>query len=407
MEQTEKRITAEGGSAGEIIPLKPFDIQKAKLVQLVEDYKNLIVTDETLDEAKKARKIIRDERYEIQNILKENKGVLNKWKDTQEEKASALLAIITPTEDSIDAGIKAIEQKKEQEKKRKEEEAMKRLSERQSKLSGYEMKYDDGSYTLGDHTITAVQLKVFSDAEFNDFLELVKTEYQKILDLRLEAEAKKKEEEERLEKQRIEQEAEGKRLAEIAEAQQKREAELKAEQDRIAAEAQQKEAEAKREADEKQKKLDEERMAFLREKRDTRVYQLKEIGLNRNVAATGYLFETVFISDMEIDEMDAKEWSELIPSVKEKVSALIELAESERIKKQEADELLRKQANERIRAREEALRPDREKIAAYMKSLVDLPVPEVGDEQAKLILLDVVEMIKGIEKHVEDKINNL
>ena len=405
MEPTEVKETKK--EEGALVTLKPFDIQKAQLQKLVDDYKNTVVTEETYESSKKVRATLRDERIHIQNILKENKSVLNDFKKKQEEMADELIAIISPTEEKIDAGIKAIEQKKEQEKKRKEEEAMKRLSERQSKLSGYEMKYDDGSYTLGDHTITAVQLKVFSDEEFNDFLELVKTEYQKILDLRLEAEAKKKEEEERLEKQRIEQEAEGKRLAEIAEAQKKREAELKAEQDRIAAEAQQKEAEAKREADEKQKKLDEERMAFLREKRDTRVYQLKEIGLNRNVAATGYLFETVFISDMEIDEMDAKEWSELIPSVKEKVSSLIELAESERIKKQEADELLIKQANERIRAREEALRPDREKIAAYMKSLVDLPVPEVGDEQAKLILLDVVEMIKGIEKHVEGKINNL
>jgi uncharacterized protein DUF1351 len=387
--------------------LKPFDKQKQELQKMVKEYANVVVTEDTYEESKKVRAVFRDTRVSIEKILKHNKSILNGLKGTQEEMAQELIDIISPTEDTIDAGIKMIEQKKELDKKRKEEEAMKKLAARQSQLSGYEMKYDDGSYTLGDHTITAVQLKVFSDEEFNEFLELVRVEHEKIIDIRLQAEAEKKKEAERLEAQRREQEAENKRLQDKEAALKKQEEEAKAEQERIANETREREEKAKKESEEKQRKLDEERMAFLREKRDTRIYQLRDVGLERNTASTGYIFETVFISDKEIDELEAKQWQELVSESKSKVSSLKQIAEQKKLEEEEEKKRQQALLEEHRIKRAEALRPDKEKIAAYMKSLVEVTIPEVADEQAKVILADVAEMIVGIENHVQQKLENI
>src|SRR3972149_5795777 len=140
MEHTQPEIATVGKT--DLSILKPFDIQKEELQKLANDYTNLVVTEETFEEAKKARAVCRENRIGIEKILKHNKGILNGKKAEQEAMAEELVAIISPTEDKIDSGIKAIEQKKELEKKRKEEEAMKKLTERQSALSGYEMKYE-------------------------------------------------------------------------------------------------------------------------------------------------------------------------------------------------------------------------------------------------------------------------
>jgi hypothetical protein len=164
----------------DVVVLKPFDIQKAKLAELVKDYESLVVTEETYEEAKKARKVIRDERFVIQNILKENKGILNKIKTDQEAKADELIAIIQPTEDRIDEAIKKIEQAKEEEKKRKEAELALKISQRTATLFDNDMTFNGESYVLGACVITPVQIKIFSDEEFQEFIDSVSQESKKI-----------------------------------------------------------------------------------------------------------------------------------------------------------------------------------------------------------------------------------
>ncbi len=398
MENTEEK---------ELVVLKPFDIQKAKLQELAEEYKNLVVSDETYENARKVRAIFREKRLEIQNILKENKSLLNSMKSKQEEMAQELIAIISPVEDQIDAGMKVIDQRKEQEKKRKEEEAMKKISDRQSLLSGYEMKYDNGSYILGDHSISAVQIKVFSDEEFDEFLGKVKEEHQKIIDLRKQAEEERKKKEAELEQQRIEQAAEAKRLQELRIENEKREADLKEEQARIQREADEKAALERKKLEEEQDKLRKEQEDFLRQKRDTRIYQLKDIGLSRNTISTGYVFEDVFVSDDAIDSLDAKLWTEIVSDVKIKVSGIKEVKLLKEKEEQDRKEAERKDAEEKAKLRAEQLRPDREKIAAYMSSVMRIEVPELSDHNAKMLMGDILEMLKGIETFVESKINNL
>jgi hypothetical protein len=93
-------------------PLATFQSTMDDLILLVNDYSNLVVTDETLDESKKARASLRDKRFEIQRIEKQNTDQLNDLKDQNWENAKKLIAIITTAEAKIDSGIKAIEERK-------------------------------------------------------------------------------------------------------------------------------------------------------------------------------------------------------------------------------------------------------------------------------------------------------
>ena len=98
----------------------PYPEKQDELRQLANDYKDLVVTEETFGEAKKARKALRDERYSLQNIEKANNAILNDLKGKNKSLAQELIGIIRPVEDKIDEQIKSIEKKKAEEKAEKE-----------------------------------------------------------------------------------------------------------------------------------------------------------------------------------------------------------------------------------------------------------------------------------------------
>jgi len=380
----------------QLVRLKPFEVAKAELQQLANDYKNLVVTKETYDEAVKARRVLREARLNIEKKIKANKDILNGAKKSLEQEGDELVSIVSPLEETIGAGIKLIDDEKELEKKRKEEEAQKKIAARNASLAGYEMKYVDGTYTLGDHSISAVQIKVFSDAEFEEFVGLVKTEYQKILDLRAEAELARKAEETRLELQRQEQEAERKRLED-----------LQKEQDRVNKLAADRQEEQRKEIEKQQEALRKEQEEFLRQKRDGRIYQLKEIGLNRNAAGSGYVFEDVFISDDEIDHADLKTWTDTFSKAKVKMQYLKELAAEKEKELQAQAEKEKEEAEKAAIARKESLRPDREKIAAFMSNLKTLQLPEVSSNEAITIVSFIKMSIENIENIVVHHLSEL
>lgn len=380
----------------QLVKLEPFEVAKAELQQLANDYKNLVVTKETYDEAVKARRVLREARLNIEKKIKANKDILNTAKKSLEQEGEELVSIVSPLEETIGAGIKVIDDEKELEKKRKEEEAQKKIAARNASLSGYEMKYEDGTYTLGDYSITAVQIKVFSDAEFEEFVNLVKTEYEKILFMRKELELEKKREQERLEQQRQEQEAERKRLDE----QQK-------EQDRVNKLAAERQEEERKMIEKQQAELRKEQEEFLRQKRDARIYQLKEIGLNRNTASSGYVFEDIFISDDEIDHADLKTWTDTFNKAKVKMQYLKEIAAQKEKELQLQAEKEKAEAEQAAIARKEALRPDREKIAAFMSNLKTLQLPEVSSPEGIYIVNKIKGNITDIESFVELKLSDL
>ena len=103
-----------------------FPDKKKELKELASNYKNLVITNKTLPDAKKARLVLREERYSIQKIELHNKSILNDLKRRNKLMAEELVNEIKPTEDTIHNSIKDIEEKieAERERKRKEREKM-------------------------------------------------------------------------------------------------------------------------------------------------------------------------------------------------------------------------------------------------------------------------------------------
>lgn len=105
-----------------VISMSFDQVKEEELKQMAEEYDGLVVTKDTnsFNAGKLARKTIRDERYAIQNILKEKKSTLNDVKKKLEDKAQYYIDIILPTEEHIDKQIKEIEEEKQREKEEKE-----------------------------------------------------------------------------------------------------------------------------------------------------------------------------------------------------------------------------------------------------------------------------------------------
>lgn len=387
--------------------LKPFEIQKEELQKIVDDYKNLVVNDQTFEEAKKARKVLRDKRISIEGILKENKGILNGEKKTQEDKAKALVDIISPTEDSIDAGIKAIEDRKEIEKKRKEEEQMKKINDRISSLSDYEMKYDNGSYTLGDHTITAVQFKVFSDEEFDAFKEEVKMEYNNIISLREEDAAKKHKDEERIEQQRQENEKESLRLEILCKEQEEKEHIFKSEQDRIAKELTDRDNKAKQELADQQEELRKQKEIFLSNRQSQRLKQVESLGLFNNVDADTLIYSTVEITMHDLVSLEEPEWIVLIKKITPEIEEQKKIIEQKIIDEQKKAEEGKAETERLAKLREEELRPDIEKLQELVEFYKLIPVPHLKDESSQKIAKGVIQMNEGIQIFIVMSIEHL
>ncbi len=83
--------------------------RKKELQKLADDYNNLVVTKDTLPEAKKARAKVRAARYEIQGIEKDNNKILSAFKGLNKSEALECYDIIRPTEDKIHGGIQIVE----------------------------------------------------------------------------------------------------------------------------------------------------------------------------------------------------------------------------------------------------------------------------------------------------------
>lgn len=213
----------------EVKPLATFETSKADLITFVSDYQNLIVTPETFEDAKKARATIREKRYDIQRIEKSNNDQLNDLKTQNKNNAAELLEILLPIENSIDAGIKTIEQKKAAEKAEKErlerEKVAAELKAEQDRLA-----------------------KIEQDRLAEIAVEQEK-ERLRLAELQKEIDAKNKIEEERLAAIKAEQEKERK-------VQQEKEDAIKAEREKFEAEKRAHEAKLKAEADAKQREID-------------------------------------------------------------------------------------------------------------------------------------------------------
>jgi len=164
----------------EITTLSEIGITKSELAIFVADYANLVVTKETFDDAKKARLAIREKRFAIQKIQESNNDQINNLKKQNKSNAEELIAVLTPIEDAIDKGIKAIEEQKEKDKAEKMRLAEEKHNKRIASLIATGCVFDGINYKLNALEILATDLKGYDDVKFEDILSVFKSEAQSI-----------------------------------------------------------------------------------------------------------------------------------------------------------------------------------------------------------------------------------
>ncbi len=402
----------------ELSILKPFDIQKEELHKLVKDYHNLVVTEETLEEAIKARRVLWDIILKAEKILKENKSILNTLKGEQESKADEFISIVSPTKERIDGDIKAIEQKKKDEKARKEKEAMVKITNRTNLLYELGVKVVGSTYSLGEHSIEAVQIKVLSDVEFDQFVELVKAEALIIENQRIEEENNRKELEEQLEKQKQEQEAERKRLENVAKEQKEKEEKLVAEQARIDREAKEKQQKAEQELADKQeqfrKQQEEEQEKFRKQKeellnavKNQRIKELDSIGLVFNVSGESFVFEDLKVSMVEIITMEEPMWSKLVDELSLTIHDKKLDNEAQRVIAEKEEQEKKYQEAKLAKKRKKELEPDREKLSRLFTIFTEIEFPECKDSICSSAVGEVSRKTDEIKTYLANTLNTL
>lgn len=130
-------------AVGTLIVFENKEATEKKLKQLVKDkdkdIKNLIsipeLNKEQLEEAKKIRAILRENRYGLQNISKHNTSVLNNAKKNNTLMIDELVVIITPSEDLIHEKIVAEENRIELAKQKEKEAEEKRILDIETKIA--------------------------------------------------------------------------------------------------------------------------------------------------------------------------------------------------------------------------------------------------------------------------------
>lgn len=257
------------------------------VVKKFEDFKE--VTVDNFEEAKKARAEVREFRYSIQNVAKHNSGIFNQLKKNDSEQANKLIEIIQPTEDLLDNGIKAIEEKKKREKEERERKEQERITAISKMIAEYKS-FFDVKITIGktQEELDEVNSKLEElKSKFDEFMEFrfeaedIYDEFiesRSIIQQRIDEELKLREEQKALEEQRKQQEEEKAKLeaekaeiekqkAEILKQKEEAEAQLKKQQEEAEAlrKKQQEEEEAKLQAE--RDKIKAEQIKFVSESR--------------------------------------------------------------------------------------------------------------------------------------------
>ncbi len=293
------------------------------------------VTDlEGYEKVKKARLQCKNDRVLVEKICKKGRehaiAIQKKWIAKEKE----VVAQISEVENYLIGQENIIDF----EKKRLAEEASKaeheKIQERANSLAKFGVVPD------------IFILKDLSDADFASELEKAKTVYEKRKAEFEASEKARKEEADRLEKQKKEQEAKATELAKI-----EREAKEKAEK-------------VEKERLEKEAQLRRERETFEHEKKNEADRKAREIEI-----------EKAKKEEREKAEREAKEKVER--EAKEK-------AEKERVEKLEKEH-------------EEAMKPDREKLRSYRQSLLEIKYPQMSTDKFKEIMVEVVSKIEDVQ----------
>lgn len=335
--------------------LEAFEQRKSELIELKNEADGLKIESledkETINQVSTIRKKLKSARVEISKEGKSMRDPLTTISRIISAKESELIEIIEPTEKSLQAQEKWVEEEKE--KIRLEEVAKEeaRIQQRINSLAqyGFEIDYSD--------------IKCMSDETFEKYVDAAKIQHEK--------EVAEKAEAERL---RLEQEA-------------KEKAEREAERLRIEAERKEleilreKQAEAQRIIDEQNAKIEAE---------------------NKRIAD-----EKAAIERAKQKEIEDKKRADELRVAREKAAEAARLKAIQDIKDKEAKRLEDEHKAKLAAERKAARQPDRTKIVAYISFITDIPVPEMKTDEGKAVMASIQELITRLNQFAQEKINSL
>jgi len=238
--------------------------------------------------------------------------------------------------------------------------------------------YDGVNYSIGETTINDTQLKVMDDNIFEPFLDRVKVEHARELEMKEQAEKERLAEVARIE---AEKQAEAERMRKEREELERQQAEFKAQQEAARKEREEAEAKVKAEAD---------RIAKAQAEAQAEINRQAELLRKEKEAAE--LAEKRRLQVIE-DERIAKE-KEALRIETERLAAIE--AENQRIAKEREEA----EAARIEQERQAALAPDKDKLIAYADALAAVPLPAMTSEATDKILTDAVGLVAKIQQFI-------
>ena len=361
--------------------LEKYDSVIPKVEELKAQYMSLSIKSiedkDGYQQVKDAIRYIITKRNEIEEKRKELKADSLAYGRAVDARAREITSLITPIEEylkeqkaRIDEEIEEIRLREEQAQQAKLRAKHNALIEAGMTLVGNEYIWTNPNNALHVETLAVVNLDTLSDTEFEKHVSQISNIIKKEMDIYLQAEQKRKQQEDILNQER-------ERLLE--------------EQTKL------------REEQEKMRKEIEQMKAM---RTQHRVTQLTTIGLVPTaifgVDQFCYMRDMTYIpiiSANEVQETNIDDWSQKIHSI----TSLVERyrAEDEKIKaeeqrkKAEQAEALRKEQEERAEMERIANLSDKEKVADYCKRLLEIPTPDVKTikwkKELKVITSTIVE----------------
>jgi hypothetical protein len=353
----------EATQTQEIVTISPFEKTKEDLIAFVSDYTNLVVTEETFEESKKARATLRDMRFNIQSTEKSNTDRLNEFKNVNWARAKELIAIVSPIEDKIDTGIKAIEKaietRKAELRAQKEREENERIQSRVNQLLAF------------NHAITFYDAKIMEDENFQALLGHAEADF-------LKEQERIADEKAEVERQRI------------------------AEQERLKVE--------REELERKQLELKKQEEALLMQReRELEEQRVREIKLQAE--------RDRIQKDQEARESALRAEREKLEAEKREHQRLLDIKASEEKARIEAEEKVKREAEEKAAAeilakeeaeRQEALKTDKERIIKYFTDVLAVEFPQGEYKPESLAFLNHTRyQLTVLIKELTENINEL
>lgn len=376
--------------------LAKYNLADTKIAELKEKYAGITVTD---IKNKTQLKTLRDA---LSDVVKIRTGISKKKEEINAEylrlqravngEEKRLIALVSEIEQPLKEENERVKALEKEEAERKEREEQEKLNERVETLKNAGIVYDGSFYSIANISVDIVTIKSMKDSDFSFLVAKVEVEAKRIAEEKAEQDriAREKAEQERIEREEFE--ANQRKLEEER-------AEFQRQQDEFA--AKQKEAadaEAKQKAD------------ALAEVVANRTDTLEALGFLFKKSTNQFVFEKeggTAVVDYPVLETSSREFfNQTVSEIKERISqinkATAEIVAEREEQQKEADrkEQQRKEQeaaaekerleNERVakeqkerELEEERLKslPDIQKVSDYVLQLVNVPKPEVTNEQ--------------------------